>query len=157
MTRDNDATSDELTDDETMNCDKYREAIAQDPSYDDAHLSQCAACEAFRSEMQELDRQIAKALALDVPELHLPELPDIDTANVTNLPRRRLSPPAWLAVAATIMVVAMLGFRMLGDDTIDPALIVPSLADQIIAHVEHEPYAFSNTDAAVSDERRMAA
>ena len=38
---------------------------------------------------QALDLKIAKALQIDVPELKMPELPDIDTANVESLPTRK--------------------------------------------------------------------
>ena len=78
----------------------------------------------------------------------MPELPEIDTVNVTALPRRRFSAPQWLAVAATVAVVAVLGFRMLGEDT-----VYPSLADEIIAHLDHEPYSLVVTDVPVTDRR----
>lgn len=129
-------------------CDAHREAIAQDPSYNDAHLQDCNACRSLRADMQALDRQIAEALALPVPELKLPDLPEIDSSKVTPLPGRRFSAPAWLAVAATVTVAAVLGFRMLAED-----VSYPSLADQIIAHLDHEPYALNATDRAVSDDR----
>ena len=75
-----------------MNCEEYREAIAADPSFDGGagHLSECAACQAYRKEMLELDKAIGKALALDVPKLEMPELPDIEADNVVSLPQRRL-------------------------------------------------------------------
>ncbi len=110
-----------------MSSEEYKEAIAQDP---------------------EFEAKIASALEIEVPPLKMPELPDIDTDNVTALPRRRFSAPQWLAVAATVAVVAVLGFRTLGPD---PAY--PSLADEIIAHLDHEPYALEVTDVPVSDSR----
>ncbi len=131
-----------------MNCENYREAIAQDPSYDDAHLNDCADCHAFRDEMRALDAKIASALEIDVPALEMPELPDIDTANVTALPRRRFAAPQWLAVAATVAVVSVLGFRIFGADP-----VYGSLADEIVAHLEHEPYALQVTDVPISDRR----
>ena len=87
-------------------CEEYREAIAANPSFDGgaAHLSQCASCQAFRKEMQALDLRIAGALALSVPEFDMPELADIDTSNVTALPKRRFGAPVWLAVAATVRI-----------------------------------------------------
>ena len=133
-------------------CEEVKEAIAADPSYDGAaaHLSQCSDCQAFRSEMLILDRNIKRALAISVPDLDLPELPDLDTSRVTALPTRRISAPAWLAVAATVTLAAFIGFRMLGDD-----LSNATLAEQIIAHIDHEPYSFRVNDQAVSD-RRLA-
>ena len=46
-----------------MNCEEYREAIAADPSFDGGagHLSECAACQAYRKDMLELDKAIAKS------------------------------------------------------------------------------------------------
>lgn len=133
-----------------MTCEEYREAIAADPLHEggDSHVSQCAACQAFRTEMRTLDTQIARALTISVPELIMPELADIDSSTVSVLGTRRLTTPAWLAVAATVAIAAVLGFRMLGND-----LTYPSLADEIVAHLEHEPYALRVSDKRVSDAR----
>ncbi len=98
--------------------------------------------------MLELDGAISRALAIDVPELAVPDLPDIDTSNVVALPRRRWSAPAMLAMAATVVLAAFIGLRML-----DTGTQHDSLADQLLAHLEHEPYALRVTDVAVSDAR----
>ena len=139
-----------LTDKPMNTCEEYKEAIAADPSFDGgaSHLSQCASCQAFRSEMQALDSRIARALALSVPEFDMPELADVDTSNVTALPRRRFGMPTWLAVAATVTLAAFIGFQMAGDD-----LSNATLAEQVIAHIDHEPYSIRTTDEAVSDKR----
>ena len=62
-----------------MNCEEYREAIAADPSFDGGagHLNECAACQEFRKEMIALDQTISRALALDVPPLSVPDLPEL--------------------------------------------------------------------------------
>lgn len=133
-----------------MTCDKAMEAMAAEPSSADVvdHIADCASCRAFHQEMLELDARIAQALAIPVPPIKMPELEPLDTGNVAVLPTRRMTAPAWIAVAATIAVVAVFGFRM------QAALVSQSsLADEIVAHLEHEPYAFSNTDTAVSDDR----
>jgi len=143
-----------------MNCDDYRQAIAADPSFDGGagHLSECVACQAYRSEMQELDQMISRALALDVPELQVPELPEISTSkadNVIALRKRSWLPqtsPTWLAVAATVVVAAFLGIRFVGT-----GIEYDSLADEILAHVDHEQAALRVTDVAVSDERLASA
>jgi hypothetical protein len=135
-----------------MNCDDYRQAIATDPSYDggEAHLSACAGCRAFRDEMRALEQKIARALAISVPELRLPDLPEVDTAGVVSLAaRRRFTAPVWLAVAATVVLAAFVGLRMIGGN-----VTYPSLADEIVAHLDHEPYALRVTDEPV-DERRL--
>ncbi len=140
-----------MTNTNTMNtCEEYREAIAAEPSFDGgaAHLSQCASCQAFRAEILALDLKISSALAISVPELKLPELSEIDTSKVTALPLRRFAQPAWLAVAATVTLAAFIGFGMLGSDVSNA-----TLAEQILAHIDHEPGAFRVVDEAVTDKR----
>ena len=132
-----------------MNCENYRDAIAADPSWEggEEHLSECASCRNYRDEMRAFDRRIAGALELDVPELKMPDLGD---SNVVSFKPRRVSTPAWFALAATVVIAAFLGIRMFGTD-----VTYPSLADEIVAHLDHEPYALRVTDEAVSD-RRLA-
>ncbi len=131
-----------------MNCEEYREAIAADPSFDGGadHLSECAACQTYRNEMLQLDQTISRALAIDVPELSIPDLADAD--NVVSLQERRLSPPVWMAMAATVVLATFVGIRMtnIGDD-------FDTLGEQLLAHIDHEPYAMRVTDVAVSDAR----
>lgn len=147
-----------------MNCEQYRETIAADPSFDGGagHLSECAACQTYRTEMQALDQTINRALQLDVPQLQMPDLPDLvaeespksstsTTGNVVTLPNRRWVSTAWFAMAATIVIAAFLGVRFIGT-----GMEYESLADEILAHVDHEPYALRVTDVAVPDERLAA-
>jgi len=132
-----------------MNCDQYREAISGDPSFDGGagHLSECSACQAYRQEIIALDDKILRALSLNVPELNMPELPEIETSNVVSLSsRRRFSPPTWFAMAATVVVAALIGIRFVAVDN-------QTLAADVLAHLDHEPYALVVTDVAVSDER----
>jgi len=133
-----------------MNCEQYREAIAADPSFDGGagHLSECAACQAYRSEMQALDQTISRALALDVPQLQMPKLPEIDTTKVVSLSSRRITIPTWLAMAATVVVAAFIGFQF-----VSTGIEYESLADELLAHLDHEPAALRVTDVAVTDER----
>ena len=137
---------------ETMNCEQYRQAVATDPSFDGGadHLSGCSQCRLFRDELQTLDAKIAKALAVKVPPLHLPELPDIESAgNVVSLGSRRpLTKPAWFALAASVMLAAVLGMRMFAFDA-----DYPSLADEVLAHLDHEPHALVVSSTPVSDKR----
>ena len=136
-----------------MNCEDYRQAIASEPSYDGggAHLSACADCRAFREEMRAFEQKIAHALALSVPELRIPDLPDIDTTGVVPFAsRRRFGAPVWLAAAATLVLATFVGIRMIGGN-----VTYPTLADEIVAHLDHEPYALRVTDEPV-DDRRLA-
>ena len=110
-------------------------------------MAECAACRSYRDEMRALDRRIAGALELDVPALKMPELAD---TNVVVLKPRRVSTPAWFALAATVVIAAFLGIRAFDGD-----VSYPTLADEIVAHLDHEPYALRVTDEAVSH-RRLA-
>ncbi len=138
-----------------MSSKEYKDAIEKDPSFE-ARIAAALEIEVPALKMPELpiaedssfEERIASALEIDVPELEMPELPEIDTANVTALPRRRFSAPQWLAVAATVAVVAVLGFRTLGVDS-----AYPSLADEIVAHLDHEPYSLVVTDVPVNERR----
>ena len=134
-----------------MNCDQYRQAVAAEPSFDGAaeHVSDCAECRAFRDEMRALDADIANALRLDPPALTLPELPSVDTQDkVVSLASRRSPPKArWFALAASVMLAAVIGIRMfaVGVDNI-------SLADEVLAHLDHDPAALVVSTTPVSDE-----
>jgi len=99
--------------------------------------------------LQALDLKIAKALQIDVPELRMPELPDIDESNVTSLSaRRRSMKPVWFAIAATVVLATSISLRTSGlFQNYD------SLPEEILAHLDHEPGALRVTDVQVSDER----
>jgi hypothetical protein len=144
-----------------MNCEQYREAIAADPSFDGGagHLSECSACQTYRSEMMALEKVINRALALEVPELDVPDLPEIVAEgsselstsmsdNVVALPKRPILPPVLLGLAATVVLAAFVGFRMFGG-----GVEYETLADELLAHMDHEPAAFRVTDVAISDAR----
>ena len=133
----------------TMNCEDYIQAIGEDPKYDGGagHVSECSECRTYRDEMRALDVSIGRALALEVPDLILPDLPDLE--NVVSLSdRRRLSMPTWFAMAATILLAVFFSVRFAGDDSVDHE----SLAAEVLAHVTHEPSALRVTDVAVSDD-----
>jgi hypothetical protein len=128
-----------------MNCDEYREAIAADPSesFDGgaAHAAGCEQCRNYRQEMRALDERIALALAIEVPELNMPELPPIaaDSGSLTGArlsglrASRFRSAPLWAGLAAAAVVAAVLvtGFP-------DRERGGQDLVDQIIAHMDHE-------------------
>ncbi len=97
---------------------------------------------------QALDLKIAKALQIDVPELKMPELPDIDTANVESLlTRKRSMKPVWFAIAATMVLATSISVRMSGVFESNY-----SLADDVLAHIDHEPGSLRATNAVVSDD-----
>lgn len=141
-----------------MNCENYREAIAADPSESfeggAGHAAVCESCSAYRAEIQALDLTIARALAIDVPELKIPDLPPIgeEDGNVVNLPFRRVSKittPAWIGIAASFALAAVIGMQFVGNGRSHDQL----LAAQVLAHLDHEPWALKVTNVAVSEER----
>ena len=141
-----------------MNCEDYREAIAADPSESfeggPAHAAACESCSSYRAEMQALDLTIAQALAIDVPELKIPELPPLgeEDGKVVNMPFRRASritTPAWIGIAASFALAAVIGLQFTGNGPAADQL----LAEQVLAHLDHEPWALKVTDVAVSEER----
>jgi anti-sigma factor RsiW len=136
-----------------MNCEEYREAIAADPSasFEGAgHAATCEACAAFTAEMQALDAKISKALAIDVPELAMPELEPVDDDKVVTLqPGRNRKILDWIAIAAGFAVAAIIGIQLM-DGSTDNGM---TLEQEILAHIDHEPGAFRETENPVSDER----
>lgn len=135
-----------------MNCDDYKQAIGADPRFDGGagHLSDCQSCQEYRREMQALDLQIGRALALDVPELVMPSLDGVDTGNVVALePRRRIAMKTWYSVAATVVLAVFIGFRF----GLDHGQQFDSLAEEVLAHTTHEPAALQVTDKKVSDDK----
>lgn len=139
---------------ELMNCDEYREMISADPAFDGGagHLSSCRACQAFRRDIQSLNLKIAKAMQISVPELELPELPElpeVETENVVPIAARKpFSKPAWFALAATVVLAASVGVRMFG-----VGVDYDSLADEVLAHLDHEPAALRVSSTPVTDTR----
>ncbi len=133
----------------TMNCEDYKEALTADPEFDDesGHPDTCVACQEYSAEMLALNDNIAAAMALSVPELVMPELPDIETDNVVTLSQRRtISKPAWLAVAATVLIAAVVGIRMTGT-----GVEYGTLEEQLLAHIDNEPASLLPTSTPVSD------
>lgn len=141
-----------------MNCEDYREAIAADPSESfeggAEHAAACESCRSYRAEMRVLDETIARALAIDVPELKIPELPTIgeDDEKVVNLPFRRaanISIGGWIGIAASFALAAFIGVQFIGNG---PARD-QRLAAEVLAHVDHEPWALTITDVSVTDDQ----
>lgn len=141
-----------------MNCEEYREAIAADPSESFAggaeHGAACEACADYRTEIRALDNTILSALEIDVPEFRVPELPPIDEDDrkIAHLPFRRapkVSTGGWIGIAASIALAAIIGVQFTGNAPGHDEL----LAEEVLAHVDHEPWALEVTDEAISDAR----
>ncbi len=102
--------------------------------------------------MQALDVRIIAALAIDVPELKMPELPTMKGEDkVVDLASRRpirWTTPAWIGLAASVVLATVLGVRMTNTGMEDG-----TLAEQVVAHLDYEPRALTVTDVVVSDQR----
>lgn len=130
----------------------YEEIIGADPSVDVDALGlspeEREKALAFRDEMLALDEKIAAALDIDTPEPALPAMPSIDGGDVADLASRtkpRVSGPAWIAMAASVALVAVFAWRAMG-----PAEF-PSLAAEVVAHLDHEPGALHITSTPVAE------
>ncbi len=133
-----------------MDCERYREAIAADPSEGfeggTAHAEGCPGCREFRADVRALDERIARALAIETPQLTVPDLPSLTAARVKALARRRLfSAPGWIGIAAGIAVAAFVAWSSLVTDDSDHAI-----AGQVLAHMDHEESSRRATTVAVS-------
>lgn len=134
-----------------MNCEEYREAITADPTFDGdvGHAAVCDDCRVYQRDLLELNLKIAKAMQIDVPELKMPELPAVDTKNVTTLPdRKRTLKPVWFAFAATVVLATSISIRMS-----DVFQSYDSLAEEVLAHIDHEPAALRVKTTPVDDAR----
>ena len=145
-----------------MNCDDYKQAIAADPSESFAdgaeHVAGCASCAQYKAEMLALNESIAKALSFDVPELHIPDLPDLDgeDENVVNMPfkrKSRFTMPPWIGIAAGFALAAFLGVQFLATDIANNSDKDLLLATQVLSHLDHEPGALLPTNTEVAEER----
>jgi len=131
-----------------MNCNDYKEALLANPGFEDesGHLESCASCQALATEVAVREKQIKAALLIDVPELRMPNLPDMD--NVVSLHARRTIPkPAWFALAATVVLAVFVGIRMspVNND-------FGTLEEQVLAHIDHEPGALRVSYTPVTDQ-----
>lgn len=112
-------------------------------SVDDTNMNNEESDKAF-------ELKLRSALEIEVPELVMPELPAIEADNVVTLPaRRRVSMPIGFALAATVLLAAFIGFRFTNDD----ATSNEALANEVLAHVTHEPMSLLVTDQAVGDDK----
>ena len=136
---------------ELMTCNDYQEALTANPAFEDesGHLDSCASCQAYRAEMVAFDEKLAAAMDIYVPELTLPELPKLETGNVVSLASRRGIPkPAWFALAASVLLAAIIGFRMTAVEE-----SYGTLKEQVLAHVDNELGALRVSSVPVSDNR----
>ncbi len=146
------------TNDTSMKCEDFRLQWdgAGSASFDGAeeHLEECPACAEFAASTPQFDARLKRALEVPVPALEF-QVPDDD--NVVALTGRGGAAPAgrsrgltWLALAASVALAALLGFRMFATP---PAPGNNLLAEQVLEHMEHEEYSRVVTAQAVTGER----
>ena len=136
---------------EMKNCEDYKKALTADPGFEDdsGHADSCASCEAYRTEILALNTRLKAALEINVPEFTMPELPDLDTDNVVSMANRRnFSKPTWFALAASVLLAAVIGVRMM-----DTGETYGTLESQVLAHLDHERGSLQVTSSPVSDSR----
>ena len=125
-----------------MNCLEFRRAVGADPSRLTAdaiaHRESCATCAKYAQEMQRLDGLIKKALEVPVPQTR-----EFAATAAAPAPRRN-----WYAMAASVLLVvgAGIGLTLLGGKS------QTAYAQEIVAHLNHEPHAMTVTEKRVSDE-----
>lgn len=128
-----------------MKCDEYREAINADPSESfaggGAHAAECPSCSAYKAEVRALDARIAAALAIPVPAYEA-------TVPAYEAPVSHSALPTWIALAAAVAIVGVFALRELAPD----ANHVP-LAEQVLAHMDHEQASRRVTSVAVTEQR----
>ena len=138
-----------------MNCTELRQVLSTEPGKRTpeitAHLATCPGCSAFVLELGAFEARLQRALAIPVAPKALPtaaELEAAPAATVTTLdrPRRGFGRPAWLALAATGLVAALLVTTLL---TVYPRY---ALASALVGHVAGEPDSWAVTRVAVPDE-----
>ncbi len=110
-----------------MNCLEYRRQMAAEPRSESAellaHARSCAACAEFTTQMRQFDQRIEAALRIPVPLWS-------SIGSITERwPRAPLALAASLLLAVTVAAILW--------------MLVPrsSLADDIVDHMKHEPYA----------------
>jgi len=136
-----------------MNCLEFRRHVGAEPSSTlpavEAHREACAACARFQEEMRLLDRQLVRAMRVELVQPTMREQPDQPVAgpDSSSAGARRTTPPVggvpasrrWLAMAASlvagVLVAATLWLSYPG----------PTLAAEVIGHVVSEPDAVKSS------------
>ena len=118
-----------------MNCIEFRHRVGAEPSVEtetlQAHAASCESCARFWRGMKQLDRLIHRALRIDAPALGHPAVH-----------RTR----GYRAAAASFIVAVALGAPLW--------LAQPrtSLAEQVVAHVQHENTSMVQASVRVDDD-----
>jgi Protein of unknown function (DUF3379) len=148
-----------------VTCDDVRFALEAEPGREDpalaAHLHACPACAAYRQELLDFDRRLRAAMTVAVPAHDFASLARATSdapggqSTVVKWPatpgaRRPAAFVRSLALAASVAGVAILaGLLWAGFPR-------QSLASDVVAHMAHEPQAWSTTRVLPADDVEAA-
>jgi len=125
-----------------VDCLEFRRLAGADPQHPDAavleHAAGCPRCAGYLRQTLELDRHILAALSVPVP-LFAGRAKSA-AASVSGLDRRR-----WYALAASIVAGVLVGSLLWVGGPRN------SLAQDVLAHMDHEPEAFVVTTTPADD------
>ncbi len=121
-----------------MNCLEFRRLVGADPAQESdelvAHRSSCQPCADYARQMQALDARLRRALLVPVPHAVMNSAGDRPALRPGGAGAGR-----WLALAASILLAAGLGFGIW--------LSFPraTLAEEVVDHMQHESYSMVTT------------
>jgi hypothetical protein len=122
-----------------MNCLEFRRIVGAEPHSTAPevaeHVAQCAACARYRDELQQMDRLIHRALAIDIT------LAEVKAAPAAKPVRR---PFVRWGLAASVLLAVALSVFWLGYPR-------DALAAEAVGHAVHEPHSLVRTSAVVAD------
>lgn len=129
----------------SIDCLEFRRRVGAEPETREPavleHKLQCRACAEFSAEQSVLDRRLADALRIPVPE-------DLKARVIWRQAGRQRNARRWLPIAASLVLATGLGFVLM--DSAEP------LPAAVIAHIEHEPDLLLPT-AALAEPVRVSA
>ena len=132
-----------------MNCDEFRQQIDAAPGEDfdgrDAHLTDCESCTEYAAHADSFEDLITRAMRVPVPSA-VSEISLEAESNVIELrpPRSKgsrkfpLSPPAWIGLAAGVVLAAFIGLR-LNAPAPGQSEYSQFLAAEVLSHMVYEP------------------
>ena len=114
-----------------MNCMEFRRRIGAEPAAGDAdvlaHAAGCSTCAAFRAEMRAMDEVLGRAMRIDLSSARPARVAGPAPAPAVPAPSR------WLAIAASLVLAVLVA------STLWVSFPEPTLATEVLGHVEHEP------------------
>lgn len=114
----------------SIDCLEFRRRVGAAPENRDPdvleHKLECRACAEFAAEQSVLDRRLADALRIPVPD-------DLKARVIWQQAGRKRNARRWFPVAAALLLAAGIGFVVMDSAERN------ALPAAVIAHIEHEP------------------